>query len=38
MAAVEEKYLSIGLDPDLVESMLREIWRSSDMKTEFGGL
>jgi hypothetical protein len=38
MTAVEERHLSVGLDPDLVRSMLRENWQSSNMQTEFGGL
>jgi len=38
MTAIEERHLSVGLDPDLVRSMLRENWQSSNMQTEFGGL
>lgn len=35
VASVKERHLSVGLNPDLVTSVLRKDWKSGDMKAEF---
>lgn len=38
VTTIQERHLSIGLDPDLVACVLSEDWESGDVKTEFASL
>ena len=38
VAAVKERHLSVGLNPDLVASVLRKDWKCGNVKTEFSCL
>lgn len=38
MPSIQERHLSIRLDPDLVARVLRENWKCGDVKSELSGL